>query len=86
MSEMLKTLSAYQSQALDKGIDFSISIYFNSNKVAYANVSASCCSAGENTESHMFSTTISEDYCTTKNRNRMEKISDFIQTVSLYTE
>ena len=86
MSEMLTSLSAYQSQALDKGIDFSISIYFNSNKVAYADVKACCYSTGENTESHMFSTIISEDYCATKNRNRMEKISDFIQTVSLYTE
>ena len=87
MSDMLATLSSYQAQALDKCIDFELGLHFNDKKVPYADVKLYCSVAiGDNVETHMFTTTISEDYCTSKNNNRMEKVKDFIQTTTLYSE
>ena len=86
MSEMLKTLSSYQAQALDKGIDFSIDIYFNSQRIPCANVSTSFSVTGESTESHMLKITLSEDFTDIKNKKRLERINSFIQSISFYTE
>lgn len=87
MTEMLKVLSSYQAQALDKYIDFELDLHFNDKKVPYADVKLYCSvAAGDNVETHMFTTTFSEDYCTSKNNGRMKKVEDFIQTTTLYSE
>ena len=86
MSEMLETLSSCQAQALDKGIDFSIDVYFNSQRVPCANVSIALSTAGESTESHMLKTTLSEDFTDIKNKKRLERINSFIQSITFYTE
>lgn len=85
-SEIFKELSSAQLQALDKGIDFDLNITFNQDRVPYANVKLCYYSVSETSESYMFSTTLSEDYCDSKNRSRIKGVFSFIQSLTPYTE
>lgn len=86
MSDMLKTLSGYQMQALDKGIDFSLNLHFNHEHVPFVDVTVYCYTPGDTTETHSFSTTVSEDYCDSKNKHRINGINTFLESIKLYSE
>lgn len=86
MTDIYEVLANCQKEALDRGIDFNLDIHFKDNSIPYADVKIYCSLTGDPSEAHLFNTTFSEEYCVSKNNNRLKKVQEFVSTVTLYSE
>lgn len=78
MEDILKSLSAYQIEALRKGISFDVDLYINSNKVPSIDVKMYYSITGDIAESHAWNTTFTQDMIAPTVKSKLERIDTFI--------
>lgn len=84
MKEIIRTLSEYQNDALDRGIDFDLNIYFNSQRVPTAEVKLYYSFAGDTSlETHLFTTTFTDSSNDHTHKGKLEKVRQFVYNTTL---
>ena len=82
MTDIMKNLYDLQMSALEKGIDFDISLYYNAEKVPTAQVKMNYTVTGSIAKGFVLTTTLSPSNAKLQNKNRIEEIKYFISTVT----
>ena len=81
MKNILKELSGYQIQALNKGLSFRIDLDYISKKAASTHVTMSYNSTGDIAQCYVFDTTFSENTSASKKEEKLANIKYFIETI-----
>ena len=81
MEEILKNISDLQREALLKGIDFDVELYFNDQKVPSIDVKMSYTVTGHINESRAWNTTFSTNNNSRHTQEKLEGIHSFVSTI-----
>ena len=82
MEDLLRTLSDYQIEAMGKGINFDLDVYYNSEKVPSVDVKMSYSLAQSGfAEARNLNVTFSENMVKDKRNHRINAIVNFIQSI-----
>lgn len=82
MKEILSKLSTYQEDALEKGIDFDLDLYFNSEHIPAAKVKMNYSISGDITKCYVFDTTFSDSSDHKNIQKKFSNIEHFITNVT----
>lgn len=83
LEAVLRTLSDLQIESEKRGIDFRVDLTHNDKNVSIASINVSYTTTGSIQKGYVFTTSISTSHCESKQKDRLNEIKQFIDSIRL---